>query len=286
MGVDLPTKGEASYRDLVKRSRVFLIAALVSLSVLSGAGAAAQETNAVDGAAPVGPSEAGDERARVHHASGTAYYESGAYDDALREWEQAYQLSPRPELLYNFYLAHRGLGNLEEARSALRRYLDSGIEIDNRETLEQRVENLDRQIAARDAQESEPGEESAPSTAPSAPEPEMEEDAGGGVSPVAIAGFVGAGIGLAMATTFGIMTLNEDARLAMVCPCEEGAADTLRRNALLTDIGFGIAAAGLITGLVFLFVGSDDEDDEQGAQVSLLPWLSEENAGLILRGRL
>ena len=48
-----------------------------------------------------------DEAARRHFRLGQAYYQNGQFPEAAAEFEQAYQLSGRPQLLYNIYLAHR-----------------------------------------------------------------------------------------------------------------------------------------------------------------------------------
>lgn len=42
-----------------------------------------------------------DERARAHFVAAEAYYQDGRFSDAAREFEEAYQLSGRPEMLIN-----------------------------------------------------------------------------------------------------------------------------------------------------------------------------------------
>ncbi|MCB9598435.1 MAG: hypothetical protein H6719_37320, partial [Sandaracinaceae bacterium] len=95
--------------------------------------------------------EGAQQRARIHFQAGASYYEAGAYEDALREWSRAYDLSHRAELLYNFSLAHQGLNHLEQARDYLRQFLDQVTDIPNRANLELRIENLERRIAEQQA---------------------------------------------------------------------------------------------------------------------------------------
>ena len=61
--------------------------------------------------------------ARMRYQAGLAKYDAGLFAEAAEEFEAAYQASPRPELLYNIYLARRDAGQTERAIDALRRYL-------------------------------------------------------------------------------------------------------------------------------------------------------------------
>src|SRR4051794_4468626 len=65
------------------------------------------------------PSNA-DEQARTHFRLGNVHYEAGEFVEAAAEFQAAYELSHRPQLLYNIFVAHRDAGNLPQAISALR----------------------------------------------------------------------------------------------------------------------------------------------------------------------
>ena len=54
------------------------------------------------------------------------HYDRGAYEDAVREFEAAYAMQPRPELLFNLYSAHERAGHAASAADYLTRYLDEG----------------------------------------------------------------------------------------------------------------------------------------------------------------
>jgi hypothetical protein len=95
-----------------------------------------------------------DAQAQIHFQSGRMHFDRGDYEEALAEFESAYQLSGRPGLLYNIYLSHQNLGQLEEAANALRKYLDEGeLSEEERRTLTARLANLDERVAEQRAQD-------------------------------------------------------------------------------------------------------------------------------------
>ena len=48
-----------------------------------------------------------DMEARQHFMIGKTLYDAGRFQQAAEEFDSAYQLSKRPQLLYNVYVAHR-----------------------------------------------------------------------------------------------------------------------------------------------------------------------------------
>jgi tetratricopeptide (TPR) repeat protein len=71
-----------------------------------------------------GPTAQQRKAAKAHFEQGRAFYESGAWTDAVREYEQAFALVPLPELLFNIGQAWRMQGDKAKAIDAYRRYLD------------------------------------------------------------------------------------------------------------------------------------------------------------------
>jgi tetratricopeptide (TPR) repeat protein len=148
---------------------VTALAFLVALLMLAGS-AAAQG----------GPQN--DDEARVHFRLGTAYYDSGRFAQAAQEYKQAYDLSKRPELLYNLFLAYRDAGDIALAADALRQYLADAPNIQERKKLEARLEALEKILAdqppapatteAQTNLQSEAAQSSIPEPAPTAPPPE------------------------------------------------------------------------------------------------------------------
>ena len=112
-----------------------------------------------------------DERARTHFEAGRSYYEQTRYDDAAREFEEAFTLSGRSALLLNLSQAHeRGL-HFTEAIADIDKYLQLTPDAPDRKTLEERKQHLEelrtRVAAAPPTAAGEP----APAAEPPAPTP-------------------------------------------------------------------------------------------------------------------
>jgi len=246
-----------------------------------------------------------ENRARMHFQAGASYYEAGEYEDALREFQRAYDLSNKPELFYNFSLSYQQLGDLENAIEYLRRYLAEVENVPNRGNLERRLENFEERLAEQRAREQTPQQEQTPpDTEPiepgpaepppseemtfgsSAPEPEIDDTEGGGLSGLTVVGLVTAGVGVVTMATFGILALGEESSVADGCgattSCTEDDVSTMDTFALLSDIGLGVAVVGGALAVVGLVTGGGDDPATDTASVS--PWIAPEGAGASLRG--
>lgn len=213
-----------------------------------------------------------DERARRHFEAGRNLYDAGAFERAGREFEEAYRLSSRPELLYNVYVAHRDAGNVGKAAAALRQYLDEMEEAPDRVNLEARLQSLEEQAAALEAAEQarlaeeEARAEAETSAGTPDPEPQPVEESGPNIVPWVIAG-VGAAALIAGAVT-GVMALGAVSDIEEQCPddaCEPdfdlaGERDDARTLVRATDfllLGGTLLVAG---GLAWALLGVDDEE--------------------------
>jgi tetratricopeptide (TPR) repeat protein len=110
------------------------------------------------GAAQVVSSD--DERGRTHFEAGASYYELGRYAEAAHEFQEAFELSGRPEMLINVWRAHERAGQMHEAVLALRLMLERFPQSNYRPEAEATLARL----APLDAE-----------SAPEAPEPEAPE---------------------------------------------------------------------------------------------------------------
>jgi tetratricopeptide (TPR) repeat protein len=70
---------------------------------------------------PAAAASAEEPRALVKQ--GNALYQAGRFEDALRAYQRAYELRPRPVLLFNLAQCHRELGRLARAIYLYERYL-------------------------------------------------------------------------------------------------------------------------------------------------------------------
>jgi hypothetical protein len=82
------------------------------------------------------------ERAHVHTQAGIEYYNEARYEEAAREFDEAYRLKSLPELQYNLAECYERLGRPAEAASAYQRYLDGKRDATDRAIVHTRIENL------------------------------------------------------------------------------------------------------------------------------------------------
>ncbi len=92
-----------------------------------------------------------DAEAHARFEAGRIAYAAARYEDALADFEDAYALSERPELLYNIAQCHDRLRHDAEAIVALERYLAAVPEATNRVEVETRVAALRGAEARRQA---------------------------------------------------------------------------------------------------------------------------------------
>jgi tetratricopeptide (TPR) repeat protein len=83
-----------------------------------------------------------DEVARAHYVSAQAYYKQGRVADALREFEEAYRIAPRPAFHYNIAICHEKLGNDAEAIAAYQRYLEESPDAPDHEAVQAHIDQL------------------------------------------------------------------------------------------------------------------------------------------------
>jgi tetratricopeptide (TPR) repeat protein len=242
-----------------------------------------------------------DQEAKSHFKVGKSLYETGRFSEAAAEFEQAYALSNKVELLYNVYVAHRDASDLPKAIDALRRYLElAQIDDSTRVNLQARLRAMEEansrgsapvagtapegqsQPAPAGAPEpaappSEPQPEPAPTSPPPAGSVEYEIDADSSALPYALVGIGAAALAAGVVTAVlasGKISDIEDACEDDVCPPpsefdlagERDDARTLRTVAFAL-LGGGIVIGG--AGVTLLLLASGDEPAESGPQASM-----------------
>jgi tetratricopeptide (TPR) repeat protein len=116
-----------------------------------------------------------DRQARSEFQAGRDAFDGGRWEDALTHFQKAYELSPRPVLLYNIAKAQDNLGQLRAALGTYKRYLAAVPEAGNRGAVERRVAELEVEVARL------PPEVATPAEAAQAAEPAP----GAGATPLA-----------------------------------------------------------------------------------------------------
>jgi tetratricopeptide (TPR) repeat protein len=243
------------------------------------------------------PSRAARAKAEAHYRAGEDYHRRGKYQQAVAEYQAAYDLAPLPLLLFNIAQAYRLGGDKRNALSYYERYL--AAEPDGRSATQASLhaEALRKAIAMEEAQRPppeppppEPPPASEPVVAPApppprpmpvAPPPEAERQGGGGG--LRVAGLVTAGLGVAAVgggVYFGLHArslANEVADTYSMDKVDQGQA--ANRNMYIC---YGVGAAAIVTGGVLYWLGARAGSD---APIAVAPVVGPTTAGLEMRGR-
>lgn len=270
----------------------------VAVSFFLGSAAQAQDMQP-EGARSVDPMD--ESEARSHFDAGYAYFQEARYDDALREFERAYELSPRPALLFNMSQCYERLGRLDEAIRYLEQFISTTPPPADRAFQERRLSNLRARQESGTTDTTEPVELIAPDSARDvvSPTPESQQasepphEESEIEAPHASSGrglaYAFLGVGAAGLITTGVaggLALSEKSRLQTDCGsagCPESETTSLRTRALVADIGLGVGIAGAVVGLILLLTSGSDDAEEARAQVA--PTLGPNAAGATLRVR-
>jgi tetratricopeptide (TPR) repeat protein len=206
-----------------------------------------------------------DMEARQHFAIGKALYDGGRFQQAAEEFDAAYRLSKRPQLLYNVYVANREAGNLREAVAALSTYLEQIPDAPDRINLQARLESIQAQLA-RQAEQEERTRVATEEAARAKAAPRTRKVTEHSVAPYYLLGSGGAILLASLGT--GIPALQKSKDLDHNCTghsCPQSQADRIsstKRLALTTDVLIGVGAATAITGLVLWWSGALDRERE------------------------
>jgi tetratricopeptide (TPR) repeat protein len=98
--------------------------------------------------------------AKQHYAAATKFYDLAEYENALREFKEAYRAVEDPAFLFNIAQCHRKLGQPQDAITFYKTYLRRAPHAANRAEVERRIAELERAPASPA-----PPADNAPSTA-------------------------------------------------------------------------------------------------------------------------
>ena len=94
------------------------------------------------GQTPVSDSQ--DHEARQLFEAGEVAFADGRFENALRRFKDAYELSPRPQLLFNIGASAERLRRDEEALDAYQAYLEAMPDAPNRAQVEARIDVIEQ----------------------------------------------------------------------------------------------------------------------------------------------
>lgn len=233
-----------------------LVACIGSTAAIAGSSrvARADETSPANVAA-----------ARRHYEKAKSFYSQGSYREAIGELEAAHTLDPNAkDLVFNLGVVHEKLGDIEDALKWFKLYTTMNLtqaERDRADAYVKRLEGAKKEIEDRQAAEAASGQHTGPTppTPPSPPPPPKEKAPPGRIDGLTIgaAGVTVAGLG------FGVVLAVKAEIDRPPSPFITGRngtyADLVDRQAnahqeaIMADIGFGVAAAGAVGTAILYF---------------------------------
>lgn len=90
--------------------------------------------------------------ARRHYERGEKLFALGKFDEALEEYQTAFDAKPLPGFLYNIGQCYRNLGDYDQAIFSFKKYLKLEPEAQNKEAVEQLITDLEDKKARGDGE--------------------------------------------------------------------------------------------------------------------------------------
>jgi tetratricopeptide (TPR) repeat protein len=98
-------------------------------------------------ARPVHADDPATRAARRHYERGEKLFALGKFDEALEEYQTAFDAKPLPGFLYNIGQCYRNLGDYDQAIFSFKKYLKLEPEASNKEAVERLIEELEEKKA-------------------------------------------------------------------------------------------------------------------------------------------
>lgn len=225
---------------------------------------AAPETTDATAPANAQSPDADADRARQLAQEGRSLFWDGDYEAAIEAFSAAHALVADPNLLYNISAAYEKLGDFDRALDYLDRYQPDAPE-DEHDAIAARRRELERaKTTAETQRDPEPPPTEDPVPGPAAPAPDEGERAPRLMGALGWSLVGVAGAGLAVGAGFGIAALGQSNRGRAQCFDDAGTLrcptsaqaplDAARRNAIIADVGFGVAVLATAAALTVLGV--------------------------------
>lgn len=220
-----------------------------------------------------------DERARVHFLAGSNYYNEGQYARAAEEFQEAYRLSGRPQLLLNASNAYERALQFDPAIATMESYLEQTPEdAPDRARHERKLASL-RELKERyDAQQAAPVVPTPEEAAATVDEPVEEESAP--MDALQISGLATGSAGVALGVVSlitGIVANNKHSDLTDICgtdgtSCPAGSQDeidTANRLATTSTATLFVGLVAIGAGVTLFILGGDDDEAEPSGEVAI-----------------
>lgn len=234
-----------------------------------------------------------DARARELFLEGEAHYAAGRYELAAERYLEAYELSQRPELLFNVGNAYERLGDYARAAHYLGQYVASPRARDV-VSVRERIRRLEAAAAeeqrrAQEQQQPVAAPESAVA-APATPRPRPRHDDGRRTR--ATWWLIGSGVSAAGALGMGLLAINAGSNAERRCAdtgrpvCLDSASSALAQETAFAISGDVLAVAAVVTAGVGIYLLFQDDGDEArpATATRLAPTLAPGGLGVSLSG--
>ncbi len=214
-----------------------------------------------------------DDLARRHFDSGVAYLEESDYDNALKAFQKAFELSKRPEILLNIATVHERQSDLPAAVGALKAYVDAAPQGEHVETVKLRIQNLEKRLqdqdkARADAAAMPPRAEPPPASTGSAPAPAPAPTPASHAKaePNRLPAFISLGVGgvfagAALATGLVAKSKYDDAKKSCGHGCTGSQLSSSRTFAITSTVLTGAAVLGVGLGVALLLTSKGDREE-------------------------
>lgn len=240
-------------------------------------------------------------RAAELYANGERLYQEGSYESAILAFQESFDLSKEPQLLYNIGNAYERLGDFANSRRYLDQYRAFAPEKE-REALSRRIQALDQRQREKEQKEREAAAAAAAENKPAQPQPQpdttpvqQEKPKKDPVfGPAAIVLTAGVAVGLGLGIGFGVKASGEKQKALDGCMdsggslfCSDASQDALAKrktSALVADIGFAVAGAAAI-GLITVLVLKATRKNKSNQRASLAPYAGPRSSGLVFNLR-
>ncbi|HEX6766466.1 MAG TPA: tetratricopeptide repeat protein [Polyangiaceae bacterium] len=221
-----------------------------------------------------------DDLARRHFDSGAAYLQESDYENALKAFQKAYELSKRPAILINIATVEERRGNLDGAIKALKSYLELEPTGEHAETTKLRLQNLEKRASEQAPPPVAPAPAPAPAAAaapppparePAKPAPVPKDDAGAADRMPAYVAFGVGGVAAIGAVVTGIMANSKYQAAKSDCSpaCSDAELSSGRTLATVSTIATGVAVVGAGFGLVLWLSTPSSEAAAASAQLRI-----------------
>jgi len=94
--------------------------------------------------------DAATKSAKRHFDKGEKLFALGKFDDALEEYQKAFDAKPIPDFLFNIGQCYRNLGDYDQAIFSFKKYLKLQPDADNKDAVQQLISELEDKKARGD----------------------------------------------------------------------------------------------------------------------------------------